>query len=416
MKSLDTPKLLLFFIAVLIFSSCHDEVTSTYTYRTMMPVYLEMSDVRARTIAIEPAKDLDNPGKIYIYEDYLFINEPTKGIHILDNEDPSRPINLSFIPIAGNVDMAVNGKILYADNYVDLLAFDISDINHIQLVKRVEDVFNHLYRHDTGEIITFQDTIITTESATWQVERGWVMSDALSFSANYAAASQSYGTGGSMARFTLLNQHLYAVDESTMRVFDVEVPADPTFVKPIDLGWGIETIFPFKDILFIGSNNGMHIYDASTPSSPTRMSVYEHVQACDPVVVNEDYAFVTLRNGTACWNGVNELQVIDINDLYNPTLKKSYAMLNPHGLGLAGEYLYVTEGVHGLKSFNISDVMAIDQNQLEFLEKEKSVDLIPGPNSLIVIGPDGVCQFDYSNPSKLRKLSCIQVSNPVNVY
>jgi len=97
-------------------------------------------------------------------------------------------------------------------------------------------------------------------------------------------------------------------------------------------------------------------------------------------------------------------------------LIKAYPMLNPHGLGLAGDYLYVTEGVHGLKSFNVSDVMAIDQNQLEFLEKEKSVDLIPGPNSLIVIGPDGVCQFDYSNPSKLRKLSCIQVSNPVNVY
>lgn len=416
MKSRFAPQLLLFFLAVLLFSSCHDEVTSTYTYRTMMPVYLEMSDVRARTLATEPAKDLNNPGKIYIYENYLFINEPTKGIHILDNEDPSSPINLSFIPIAGNVDMAINGNILYADNYVDLLAFDISDINNIQLVKRVEDVFNHLYRHDTGEIITFQDTVITSESPTWQLEGGWLMNDAMSFSSNYAAASQSYGTGGSMARFTLLNQHLYAVDESTMRVFDVEEPAAPTFVKPIDLGWGIETIFPFKDVLFIGSNNGMHIYDASTPSSPTRMAVYEHVQACDPVVVNEDYAFVTLRNGTACWNGVNELQVIDIKDLYHPKLTKAYPMLNPHGLGLAGDYLYVTEGVHGLKSFNVSDVMAIDQNQLEFLEKEKSVDLIPGPNSLIVIGPDGVCQFDYSNPSKLRKLSCIQVSNPVNVY
>ena len=57
----------------------------------------------------------------------------------------------------------------------------------------------------------------------------------------------------------------------------------------------------------------------------------------------------------------------------------------------------------------------IDKNQLEFLQSMKSVDLIPGPKSLIVIGPDGVCQYDYSNPSKLRKLSCIQVSNPIEV-
>jgi hypothetical protein len=416
MKSFIPFKSLFFLLSILVFTSCQDEITSSYTYRTMMPIYLEMSDVRARIITTEPAQPLDNPGKIYIYEDYLFINEPTKGIHILNNEDPANPINLSFIPIAGNVDMAVNGNILYADNYVDLLAFDISKIGNIQLIKRVEDVFTHMYSHDTGEIITFRDTVVTSEYPTWQMEGGWLMDSRISFSANFSAASQSYGTGGSMARFTLSNGHLYAVDESTLRVFDVENPADPTFVKPIDLGWGIETIFPFENKLFIGSNVGMHIYDASTPNSPSRMAVYEHVQACDPVVVNSDYAFVTLRNGTACWNGVNELQVIDIKDPYNPTLKKAYPMLNPHGLGLAEEYLYVAEGSHGLKSFNVSDVMEIDQNQLEFLTNQKSVDLIPGPNSLIVIGPDGVCQFDYSDPTKLKKLSCIQVTNPINVY
>lgn len=396
-----------------LFFSCEDQVTTTYTYRTMMPVYLEMADVRARIIASEPAKPLDNPGKIYIYEDYLLINEPSKGIHILDNSNPSNPINLSFIPIEGNIDLAVNDNILYADNYVDLLAFDISKITNIKLVNRVKDVFTHMYRHDTGQIITFKDTVITTDGPRWEIEGGWALRSDMSFTANLSAASKSYGTGGSMARFTLMDGHLYAVDESTLRVFDVNSPAAPKFVKPINLGWGIETIFPFQKKLFIGSNRGMHIYDASTPQSPTRMAVYEHVVACDPVVVNEEHAFVTLRNGNFCVNGVNELQVIDIKNPYDPKLKKAYPMLNPHGLGLAGDYLYVTEGKHGLKSFNVKDVMTIDKNQLEFLQNMKSVDLIPGPKSLIVIGPDGVCQYDYSTPSKLRKLSCIQVTNPI---
>ncbi len=400
---------LLLFSGLLI--SCEDIVTTTYTYRTMMPVYLEMNDVRARTISVSPAQPLDNPGKIYIYEDYLLVNEPSKGIHILDNSNPANPINLSFIPIEGNVDLAINSDILYADNYVDLLAFDISKISQIKLVNRVKDVFTHMYRHDTGKIITFKDTVITTEGPRWEV--GWIKRSDISFTANMAAASQSYGTGGSMARFTLMDGHLYAVDESTLRVFDVKSPAEPKFIKPIDLGWGIETIFPFQKKLFIGSNRGMHIYDASTPHSPTRMAVYEHVLACDPVVVNEEHAFVTLRSGNFCVNNINELQVIDITNPYKPTLKKTYPMLNPHGLGLAGEYLYVAEGKHGLKSFKVDDVMAIDKNQLEFLQSMKSVDLIPGPKSLIVIGPDGVCQYDYSTPSKLKKLSCIQVSNPV---
>lgn len=406
------------FIALLLltsglFFSCEDQVTTTYTYRTMMPVYLEMSDVRARLITTEPAKPLDNPGKIYIYEDYLLVNEPSKGIHILDNSNPANPINLSFIPIEGNIDLAVNDNILYADNYVDLLAFDISKISNIKLINRVKDVFTHLYRHDTGQIITFKDTVITTDGPRWEIDGGWALRSDMSFTANLSAASKSYGTGGSMARFTLMDGHLYAVDESTMRVFDVQNAAEPKFIQPINLGWGIETIFPFQNKLFIGSNRGMHIYDASTPHSPTRMAVYEHVVACDPVVVNEEHAFVTLRTGNFCINGVNELQVIDIKNPYAPKLKKAYPMLNPHGLGLAGDFLFVTEGKHGLKSFNVKDVMSIDKNQLEFLQNMKSVDLIPGPKSLIVIGPDGVCQYDYSTPSKLRKLSCIQVTNPV---
>ncbi|MFZ9235440.1 MAG: LVIVD repeat-containing protein [Algoriphagus sp.] len=414
MKLLHLNTALLLLASTLLFS-CMDEVTSTYTFRTMMPVYLEMKDVRAKSLAPIPAQEIENPGKIYIYNDFLLINEPSKGIHIFDNKNPANPINLSFIPIEGNVDLAINSDILYADNYVDLLAFDISNIRSIRLVNRIEDVFTHLYQHSTGKIITFKDTVLTSDSPRWEYNDMWTVRPGMSLLANMAKASQSYGTGGSMARFTLMDGHLFAVDQSTLRVFDVLSPAEPKFIKPIELGWGIETIFPFNQKLFIGSNRGMHIYDASKPQDPKRIAVYEHVLACDPVVVNEDFAFVTLRSGNFCVNGVNELQVIDIRDPYQPKLTKAYPMLNPHGLGLAENYLYVAEGKHGLKSFNASDVLSIDKNQLEFIQSMKSVDLIPGPNSLIVIGPDGVCQYDYSNPAKLKKLSCIQVAEPIEV-
>lgn len=408
-------KTALFLLVTTLTFSCIDQVKSSYSFRTMMPIYLEMKDVRTKSLAPVPAQEIENPGKIYSYKDYLLINEPSKGIHIFDNKNPANPINLSFIPIEGNVDLAINSDILYADNYVDLLAFDISNIRAVRMVKRIEDVFTHLYQHSTGKIISFKDTVLTSDSPRWEYDGMWTVRPGMSMLSNMAKASQSYGTGGSMARFTLMDGHLFAVDESTLRVFDVLSPAEPKFIKPIELGWGIETIFPFDQKLFIGSNRGMHIYDASKPQNPTRMAVYEHVLACDPVVVNKDYAFVTLRSGNFCVNGVNELQIIDIRDPYKPKLTKAYPMLNPHGLGLAENYLYVAEGKHGLKSFNASDVLSIDKNQLEFIQSMKSVDLIPGPKSLIVIGPDGVCQYDYSNPAKLKKLSCIQVSDPIEV-
>ncbi|HSJ69549.1 MAG TPA: hypothetical protein VK921_17840 [Anditalea sp.] len=411
-----------FFLAafmMILFTSCQDQVESTYTMQTQVPVFLKMSTFREADIVITPAKQLDNPGKIYLYGDYLFINEPNKGIHIINNSNPSNPVNLQFIDIPGNVDLAINSNILYADSYVDLLAFDISSLRDIKLVKRVEDVFPHMYTDiTTGTFITYKDTLITYDS---EMSRGWgwgwgggFMLDNRAM-ASFSGGGESYGQGGSMARFTLMSGHMYAVDESNLRVFDVEMPADPHFIKEIRLGWGIETIFPFQEKLFIGSNTGMHIYDASSPSDPKKMSVYEHITACDPVVVNEKHAFVTLRSGVNCRFGVDQLQIIDILDPYTPKLVKSYPMANPHGLALAGDYLYLAEGLHGLKSFMVADVLNIDKNQLEFLQSMKSVDIIPGPKSLIVIGPDGVCQFDYSNRAKLKRLSCIQVNAPVTL-
>ncbi len=398
--------------------SCQDEVEGSFTYRTTIPVFLQMNDVREQSILFEPAQELDNPGKIYLFGDLLFINEPQKGIHILDNVNPASPSNLSFINIPGNVDLAINNNILYADSYVDLLAFDISDIRNIKLIERVEDVFEHMFTDfSTGTIVTYKDTVMTSDTNMmwgWNGRPGmWGRADVMAFSSG--GGGESYGQGGSMARFTLMSGHLYAVDESNLRVFDVTDATQPKKVKNISLGWGIETIFPFQQKLFIGSNTGMFIYDASNPADPKQMSVYQHVTACDPVVVNEEHAFVTLRSGIFCRMGVDQLQVIDIKNPYSPKLLKAYPMLNPHGLALSGNHLYLAEGKHGLKSFNVSDVLNIDQNQMEFLKSMKSVDIIPGPKSLIVIGPDGVCQFDYSTPSVLKPLSCINVKNPVIV-
>jgi len=401
---------------LLFLSSCQDQIESTYTFKTQMPVYMQMSTVREGEIIIEPGKPLDNPGKIYLYGDYLLINEPQKGIHIIDNTNPSSPQPVHFINIPGNVDLAINTNILYADSYVDLLAFDIGNLANIQMVQRVEDVFPYMYTDlASSTFMTLKDTVISYDSETvngWGGRPGiWGQRDM--FAQNSSSGGESYGQGGSMARFTLMNGHLYAVDDYSLRIFDVNVASNPSYLDHIELGWGIETIFPFQNKLFIGSSTGMHIYDASIPSEPQPMSVYQHITACDPVVVNETHAFVTLRSGMACNQGVNELHVLNIEDPHQPKLLKAYPMSNPHGLALSNNYLYLAEGNHGLKSFEVSDVMAIDANRREHLKSMKSVDIIAGPKSLIVIGPDGVCQFNYSKPDRLNPLSCIQVKNKI---
>lgn len=99
------------------------------------PIYASADEIAK--IEFTAAKPLTEPGKIYVSDPYLFINEMGKGIHIINNADPKNPENLSFISITGNYDMAAKDKWLYADNLSNLLVFDISDPKTPKLVKTI---------------------------------------------------------------------------------------------------------------------------------------------------------------------------------------------------------------------------------------------------------------------------------------
>src|SRR5687767_11415565 len=89
-------QLMMTVILVASLSGCDKEkITRTYTWYT--PVYKTLPEVRAN-MKSSPARALTNPGKIYIYGNYIFLNEPNEGIHIIDNTQPSAPKNISFIP------------------------------------------------------------------------------------------------------------------------------------------------------------------------------------------------------------------------------------------------------------------------------------------------------------------------------
>src|SRR5690606_5585000 len=134
--------------------------------------------------------------------------------------------------------------------------------------------------------------------------------------------------GGSMARFTATSGHLYTIDGQEIKVFDVQ-QAQPVLRNEVAVQWGIETLFPMAGSLFVGSNAGMYLYDITDPANPAYRSTFAHAQACDPVFVSEDIAYVTLRDGNQCQGFVNQLDVIDVSNLENPRLIRSYPMTNP---------------------------------------------------------------------------------------
>ena len=426
---------LLIFLGMIL-EGCTDKCETTNVYYYYEPVYTSMEEIRT-SVRQESPHDMAASGKIYIYGNALFVNEPGEGVHVFDNSDKTNPRPLSFINIPGNFDIAAKGNFLYADSYLDVLAFDLSDINNITLVKRIEDVYQNFSSlgfasHPELGVATDWEQIETVDNFDgdcgdfngsiqpwrqgWLIEADFANAGGASLSPlqmrNMANVAPQAGIGGSMARFAITGSHLYAIDDWQMYVFNIANLADPTLDNKVDVGWGIETIFPYKQNLFIGANNGMHIFDNSIPSEPKYLSSFMHFTACDPVVVNDDYAFVTLRSGNACQGFINQLDVVDIRDLNRPTLVKTYPMDNPHGLGIDGDNLFLCEGEFGLKVFNTEAIQKISDNLIKHIEDVHAYDVIPYQNNLIMIGQGGLYQFDYTDPVALPLLSHIPVVPP----
>jgi hypothetical protein len=397
-----------------------DTCKQKHTYTYYEAVYKTKDEVRAN-IKSNSARSVENPGKIYTLGKYIFLNEIDKGIHIIDNTNPSQPKNVFFIDIPGNLDIAVKENTLYADLYTDLVAIDISNPANVKVEKIIDGIFPDRYYGNgfvRGVTIT-NDQIITdwvkkettvTESCDQQ---NWITGQAdvfmsVSNSSGVAKASSPIGAGGSMARFTIMNDRLYTVNSNDLDVFNISNSKDPKRTNTINIGWNIETIYPFKNKLFIGSQSGMFIYNATNADAPVAAGQFNHARSCDPVVADDEYAYVTLRSGTECQGFSNQLDIIRLNNINDPVLQKTYPMKNPHGLSKDGDLLFICDGEAGLKIYNAANVMNL--KLIKEISDIDTYDVITMDKIALVVAKDGLYQYSYANLPNLRLLSKINVS------
>ena len=225
------------------------------------------------------------------------------------------------------------------------------------------------------------------------------------------------GKGGSMSRFSLIGDYLYAISGRNLQIFKIAVqgaPSQPAVAVPefkVSVAWGIETLYNSDGHLFIGAANGVYIFDNKDPRNPTQVSKFLHVRSCDPVVVNGKYAYVTLSTGGRCGPGQSQMDVLDLNDITKPVLVKSYNMQNPKGLGVGNNLLFVCDDIAGLKVYNVANPK--DPIYMKTDTSIKCYDLIPYQNRLVISDNSGILQYSYSgNSESLNKISEIKVNTP----
>ena len=215
------------------------------------------------------------------------------------------------------------------------------------------------------------------------------------------------GQGGSMAKFSISGDYLYLINETDLKIYDITNEAQPLLVNSLIVNFGIETVFTLDHYLFIGSVNGMYIYDIAVPTNIKYESFYRHITSCDPVVANDTLAFVTLNSTSSCnWqNGANRLDVIDISNKTNPFELSSINMESPQGLGIYENYIFVCDGSSGVKYYDYSD-----PRNLEYIGNIggiDSYDVIIRENTLFLIGKDGLFQYDIEDINNVNLISNI---------
>ena len=384
-----------------------------------VPQYETTSQLAAK-VTVESPKDYAEAGKIVTYQNYIFINKPNEGVHVVDNSNPAAPVNLHFINIPGSLDLSIIDDHLYSDMFSALVVFNISDVTQPDLIEdfTVEDVFYYnpyrtidtasrseeSYAYTQYESIDESRGIVTG----WEVEirqeplEEQIMYLRLEDSAFAEATTtvqadgfNEVSTAGSMTRFLPIGRYLYTINFNELVLFSIGDNYQPIRFARLDTGTQAETLFQLNDLLFVGSTTGMLMYDVASPDNPNYLNSIQHFRSCDPVVADENYAYVTLRGGTNCFTETNELQIIDIRNPEELSVVARQVMFNPHGLAIHEDYLLVCDGSAGLKVIDVSN--REEPNVLSTDNIPFAYDIIVDFPSAIVVGEGVLYQYDLSN-------------------
>jgi len=128
-------------VMLLLIAAALTSTSNEYDWRTnYLPVLLSRDDLQ-KSIEIQSARDFNQPEKVYLYGQTVFIVEKFEGIHVIDNSNPEDPKKTGFIHIPGCTDVAVKDEVLFSDNAVDLVSIDIGNFPEIKELDRFRDVF-----------------------------------------------------------------------------------------------------------------------------------------------------------------------------------------------------------------------------------------------------------------------------------
>lgn len=226
-------------------------------------------------------------------------------------------------------------------------------------------------------------------------------------SASSASGPSTTSQSGSTAAMLPYGNVLYALNNNSRLItFDISDPTTPKETKNIVTS-GSETLFISEGYLYVGGVSGVDIYDISTPQTPQNVAFYSHQLGCDPIIVNDDIGYITIRNRGGCWRNAatgispNRLEITNFEDPENPVSLAHFDLTAPFGLTFIEDRLAICENYAGLTMLDINfsngKSNAPNIQKVGQFPNIQCFDLIADGTNLIATASDGIYQFQSEN-------------------
>ncbi len=414
---------------VVLATACEkDSCEQTWTQMASVPVTLNRALVQD-SIGLEEPIDLCVGGGIYAYGDYIFMNRLNEGFHILDNSNPSNPINVKFLRIPGATQMAFVEGLMVANSYADLVTLEFTGLESVRMVASTPN-----FLLDEASLPVDSDQLVIgyelqevefQESCDGSVRGGW--GGCTSCDVRFAnvdgagsAGPPTVNTAGSITRMAFSGNRLYVIGTSRLTTYSIH-EGTLSLLSNVSQGWGMETILVQEDFLYIGAQGGMFTFSLANRDEPQFVSLFRHFTGCDPVSVEGDIAVVTVRDGFSCGQeSSNLMYVLNMEDKTSPVELTRVDMTNPRGVALYEGWIYVCDGEAGLRVFDLAGgpVQELAQRERQVYDADAMTDVAVLPYSsgtvLLSVGDDHLSQFDLQDDhlislvSRLSAQNCIQ--------
>lgn len=225
-------------------------------------------------------------------------------------------------------------------------------------------------------------------------------------------------SGGNLARFTIIGNYLCAVNGSNIKVYNIQLPANPMQVGNMGPGATILSLRTLQDSLLVIGTVGMYspyalsVYNFKPNQSLQLLGALDSSQANDPFTFGQNYLFTSEHAGASSSYYVQYSQMFaynikKLNASYyynNPDYKTRKNIYSPLDLSADGDNLFVCDS--GLKVFDITNVAKITLKKHFNIEAQN---VLSNNGNLTILGPTGLFQYQYATDtvSLLSKINIV---------